>query len=181
MDLGLTDRAVYLSGSDTVLAACAAVLAGEGAQIVDDPGAADIVVAAGVRRPDHDLLELDEADLFAAWGDVTDTVECYRAALPRMIDRGWGRLVWIGSAQARSVDASSDECGAVTTLGMLGLHKVLSAETGTAGLTANAVLRGGPATDVDAAAAVAFLCSAGAAYLTGVSVTVDGGAGSAVF
>jgi NAD(P)-dependent dehydrogenase (short-subunit alcohol dehydrogenase family) len=167
MDLGLTDRTVYLSGSDRVLAACAGVLVEEGAEIVDDPGAADIVVAAGARRPDRDLLELDEADLFAAWGD--------------MIDRGWGRLVWIGSAQARSVDASSDECGAVTTLGMLGLHKVLSAETGAAGVTANAVLRGGPATDVDAAAAVAFLCSVGAAYLTGVSVTVDGGVGSAVF
>jgi 3-oxoacyl-[acyl-carrier protein] reductase len=43
------------------------------------------------------------------------------------------------------------------------------------------VLRGGVSTDDDVAAAVAFLCSEGAGYLTGVTITVDGGVGSAVF
>jgi NAD(P)-dependent dehydrogenase (short-subunit alcohol dehydrogenase family) len=48
-------------------------------------------------------------------------------------------------------------------------------------VTANAVLCGGTATDDDVAAMVAFLCSDGAGYMTGVTVTVDGGVGSAVY
>jgi enoyl-[acyl-carrier-protein] reductase (NADH) len=89
--------------------------------------------------------------------------------------------VWVGTAQAKSVDSERDELAAVVSLGMLGLHKVLAVEAGSSAVTANAVLRGGNASDDDVASTVAFLCSEGAAYLSGITITVDGGAGSAVF
>jgi NAD(P)-dependent dehydrogenase (short-subunit alcohol dehydrogenase family) len=183
MDLGLGGRTVYLSGpDDDTLAACARVLTDEGAVRSPHAEGSDIVVAAGHRRPGSDLLEVgDVAELYDAWLDATHAIDAYRGALPHMTQHTWGRLVWIGTAQARSVDGEHDELAAVVSLGMLGLHKVLTAEAGPNAVTANAVLRGGPATDDDVAAAVAFLCSDGAGYLSGITITVDGGVGSAVF
>ena len=43
------------------------------------------------------------------------------------------------------------------------------------------MLRGGAADADDIAAAVAFLCSEGAGYMSGVTITADGGEGSGVF
>jgi NAD(P)-dependent dehydrogenase (short-subunit alcohol dehydrogenase family) len=141
-----------------------------------------VVVAAGRVRPGSDLLDITDPDeLYAAWADMTTAVDAYRAALPRMLRQKWGRLVWVGSAQARSVDAEADELAAIASLGMLGLNKVVTGEIGSNGITANAVLRGGLATDEDVADAVAFLCSDGAGYLSGITITVDGGVGSAIF
>ncbi len=183
VDLGLSGRVVYLCDpSEAALSVCGAVLAAEGVDVTTDAAAADIVLAAARRSPGSDLLEVDDVEqLMVVWADLTVAVEAYRAALPGMVDRGWGRLIWIGSAQARSIDGDEDELGAVVSLGALGLHKVLTAEAGRHGVTANAVLRGEPAGERDVAAAVAFLCSEGAAYLSGVTITVDGGVGSAVF
>jgi NAD(P)-dependent dehydrogenase (short-subunit alcohol dehydrogenase family) len=98
-----------------------------------------------------------------------------------MVARRWGRFVWIGSAQAKSVDGDDDEIDAVVSLGIMGLHKVVTGEEAPHNVTANTVLRGGEATDEDVANVVAFLCSSGGGYLSGVTLTVDGGAGSAVF
>jgi hypothetical protein len=183
MDLGLHGRTVFFSGlDDPLLAACGRVLSGEGALLVSEPRGASVVVAAGRRRPGSDLLAVEDVgDLYDAWRDATEAIDAYRAALPHMIEHKWGRLVWIGTAQAKSVDAEPDELAAIVSLGLLGLHKVLTAEAGPDGVTSNAVLRGGPATDDDIAAAVTFLCSDGAAYLSGVTIAVDGGVGSAVF
>lgn len=184
MDFGLNGRVVSVCGPDDgALAACRRVLAAEGAVIAESPaGEADVVVAAGHVRPGSDLLDVTDPDeLYAAWADMTTTVDAYRAALPRMLRQKWGRLVWVGSAQARSVDAEADELAAIASLGMLGLNKVVTGEIGSSGITANAVLRGGLATDEDVADAVAFLCSDGAAYLSGITITVDGGVGSAIF
>lgn len=98
-----------------------------------------------------------------------------------MADRRWGRLVWVGTAASRSLDADGDELGAVVTLAMRAVGKVVAAEAGPSNITANAVLHGGDATPDDVAAAVTFLCSEDAGYLTGVTITVDGGAAAAVF
>jgi enoyl-[acyl-carrier-protein] reductase (NADH) len=82
---------------------------------------------------------------------------------------------------ARSLDAGDDEIDAVVSLAMRAINKVIASEAGPSNVTANAVLYGGDATDDDVAAVAAFLCSEGAGYLTGVTVTVDSGTGSAVF
>ncbi|MDO8732618.1 MAG: hypothetical protein Q7L55_08625 [Actinomycetota bacterium] len=188
MDLQLKGRVVSVCGPDEgTIAACRRVLAAEGAVIAESPpGAveaqADVVIAVGRVRPGSDLLEVADPDeLYEAWTDVTNAVDAYRAALPRMLAQKWGRFVWVGSAQAKSVDAEADELAAVASLGMLGLNKVVTGEVGSSGITANAVLRGGMATDEDVANAVTFLCSEGAAYLSGITITVDGGVGSAIF
>ena len=188
MDLQLKGRIVSLCGPEVAaLAACRHVLVAEGAVIVeatpDNPyPQADVVIAVGKARPGSDLLDVANPDeLYETWTDMTNAVDAYRAALPRMLELRWGRFVWIGSGQAKSVDAQEDELAAIASLGMLGLNKVVTGEVGSSGITANAVLRGGLAGDDDVADAVAFLCSDGAAYLSGITITVDGGVGSAIF
>jgi len=184
MNYELAGRSVRLAGPDReVLAACAEHLIAEGAHVLDvEGGEPDIVIVAGARRAGSRLLgDTSAADLYAAWDDAVDAVDCYRAAAQPMTSRGWGRMVWIGNAQAKSVDAAEDEFAAVVSLGILGLHKVIAQELGRGGVTANAVLRGGEANDDDVATAAVFLCSAGASYLSGITIVIDGGVGSAVF
>jgi NAD(P)-dependent dehydrogenase (short-subunit alcohol dehydrogenase family) len=185
MDFELKGRTAVLVGlDDDLAAACADVLTLEGVTVQGESEAAlaDNVVASGYGgRFSGSLPDLAAEDLSEAWGSVLRAVSAYRAALPAMVDRGWGRFIWIGTAQAKALDSAGAELDAIVSLGMMGLHKVIAAEEGWHGLTANSVLRGGPATDMDIANAVAFVCSQGAAYVTGVTFSVDGGAGSAVF
>ncbi len=69
----------------------------------------------------------------------------------------------------------------MVTLAMRAAGKVLAAEAGPFSVTANSVIHGGNATPDDVAATVTFLCSEGAGYITGVTIAVDGGAGTAMF
>jgi NAD(P)-dependent dehydrogenase (short-subunit alcohol dehydrogenase family) len=89
--------------------------------------------------------------------------------------------VWVGSAGSRSLDAGDDQLDAMVTLAMRATNKVVAGELGPGGVTANAVLRSPAASLDEVAATVAFVCSEGAGYLTGVTITVDGGDGSAMF
>jgi NAD(P)-dependent dehydrogenase (short-subunit alcohol dehydrogenase family) len=183
VDLGIDGRVAFVAGADHgVGQACARALVAEGVQLVSAPAACDIVVAHGDRQKPSSVLDpaaLEE--LRAAWDSVVEAVESYRAALPAMEARRWGRLIWIGSAQAKSIDGNGDEFDAIRSLAVMGLHKVVTAEEAPHNVTANTVLRGGDASDDDIAATVTFLCSEGAAYLSGTTIVVDGGAGSAVF
>lgn len=132
------------------------------------------------------------------------------AALPGMIERGWGRVVTIGSSGVvqpiPGLALSNGVRGAIA-----GWSKTLADEVATKGVTVNMVLPGRIATDrvaeLDAAkagktgqsvaavqeasrktiplgrygnpeefaAAVVFLCSAPASYITGSMMRVDGG------
>ena len=185
MDLGVAGRTALVTGADFDDGrACAALLAAEGADVVTDAAEAphtDIVVLSTTRHPGSRLDLMSAEELLQVWDPVADAVAVYKAALAGMVARRWGRIVWIGSAAARSLDADDDELGAVTSLGMRGLHKVISAEAGASNVTANAVLRAREAAPDDVAAAVTFLCSTWAGYLTGVTITVDGAVGAAMF
>ncbi len=184
MNLGLEGRVFDIVGEPGGIAqACAAALVAEGA-VPADAGRndVDIVIAYGKTRPGSTLVGCtNPEELHGAWDAVVGAVARYREVLPAMASRRWGRFVWLGSAQAKSIDGGNDELDAVVTLAMMGLHKVIAAEEGPSNLTANVVLHGGSATDDDVAAVVAYLCSEDATYVSGVTITVDGGTGSAVF
>jgi NAD(P)-dependent dehydrogenase (short-subunit alcohol dehydrogenase family) len=184
MDLGIGGRTALVMGAqDAVGAACRRALTGEGVRVVTElAGDVDIIVSHGGANPGTGVVDVTSADqLHRAWDAVVDAVAAYRQALPAMSSRGWGRFVWVGTAAAKSLNADDDELGAIVSLAMMAAHKVVAAEAGPSNVTANAVLRGGTATDDDVADMVAFLCSEGAGYITGVTVTVDGGVGSSVY
>jgi NAD(P)-dependent dehydrogenase (short-subunit alcohol dehydrogenase family) len=184
MDYRIGGRTALVVGQpDPAATACMDVLVSEGARLVvfDDAESADIVVAIGRTYPASDVLAVSLDDLYGSWDDVVDTIAVYHRALPHMQAQRWGRFVWVGTAASRSLDADHDDLNVVATLGMRALHKVIAFDEGPANVLANAVLRGSHTTAADVAAAVAFLCSEGSGYLTGVTLSVDGGVGSSVF
>jgi len=122
--------------------------------------------------------------------------------LPRMRERGWGRVVAVGSMSVREPISALQLSNAYRP-GLVAAFKVLAKQSAADGVTLNTVLPGRIATDrifdtagspeaaeaaardavpagrlgtVDElAAAAVFLCSARASYVTGTTLLVDGG------
>ena len=132
------------------------------------------------------------------------TFHCTQAALPDMIDGGWGRVVNISSSSAQTGQPYMVHYAAAKA-GVIGLTKALAREVGPHGVTVNTIppstvdtpmlreserrgLLGGPVEDIaqripvrrigtpeDIAAACAFLVSDEAGYVTGQVFGVNGG------
>jgi len=119
-----------------------------------------------------------------------------RAAVPVMRRGGWGRIVMVSSVTGPVMAMRQDAGYAAAKAAMLGLTRSLAVDLAADGITANAVAPGwiatgsqtdderrqGQVTPVrrsgtadEVAWPVAWLCTPGAAYLTGQCLVVDGG------
>jgi 3-oxoacyl-[acyl-carrier protein] reductase len=119
-----------------------------------------------------------------------------KAALPPMKQRRWGRIVMVSSVTGPVMAMRGDVAYAASKAGMIGLTRALAVDTADSGITVNAVAPGwiatGSQTPAEAiegrytpvgrsgragevAAAIGWLCTPGASYITGQCLTVDGG------
>ncbi len=171
-------------------------------EVEEQVGAVEVLVAnAGITR-DGLLVRMSEDD-FAAVIDtnLTATWRLAKRVVPKMMKARWGRIVVVSSVGAY-IGAPGQANYAASKAGLIGLTRSIAREYGPRGITANVVAPGPIATDMlatmpedrraalgaqvpvgrigtpdEVAAAVSFLASEAAAYITGAVLPVDGGIG----
>ena len=160
----------------------------------------DILVNnAGVTRDNLFLRMKDEEWETVLDVNLTAAFRLSRAAVKGMMRRRYGRIVNIGSVVGSTGNPGQGNYAA-SKAGLIGLTKALAAEVASRNITVNLVAPGfiaSPMTDAlndkqregilgsvpmgrlgegkDVAAAVAYLASSEAAYVTGVTLHVNGG------
>jgi 3-oxoacyl-[acyl-carrier protein] reductase len=154
-------------------------------------------------RPVEDVSDEDWAAVVAA--NLTSTFVCTRAVVPGMKARGWGRIVNISSGAGRSVSLTGIQAYASAKAGQIGFTRQTAHELGPAGITVNCIAPGfvlsNPSTErqwesygeqgqadllagiavrrlgrpEDIAHAVRFFVAEASSWVTGQTLSVDGG------
>lgn len=165
-------------------------------------GPVEILVAnAGITR-DTLVLRMDDE----AWGDVLDTnlsgaFRVAKRALGKMVRQRRGRIIFVSSVGA-FIGSAGQANYAASKAGLVGMARSMAREVASRSITVNVVAPGLVETNMlaalgeerrsefaaqvpvgrvarpdEIAEAVGFLASAGAAYITGAVLPVDGGLG----
>jgi 3-oxoacyl-[acyl-carrier protein] reductase len=165
-------------------------------------GPIEVLVAnAGITR-DGLLMRMSDEDFNAVIDtNLAGAFRCARRASKGMIKARWGRVVFISSVVGLYGSAGQANYSASKSA-LVGLARSISRELGGRGITANVIAPGFVETDMTAelpedlkktylagipagrfafshevAAAVRFIASVDAAYITGAVIPVDGGLG----
>ncbi len=172
------------------------------ARVAEELGPVEVLVASAgitrdgllVRMPDDDFESVLATNLTATW-------RCAKAVVPGMMRARWGRIIALSSV-AGYVGAPGQTNYAASKAGLIGLVRSIAREYASRGITANVVAPGPIDTEMfaatppaaraaleaqvpvgrigipdEVAAAVTFLASDTAAYITGAVLPVDGGLG----
>jgi 3-oxoacyl-[acyl-carrier protein] reductase len=172
------------------------------AGIAREHGGIDVLVNnAGIIRRGT-LQTVTEQDWDAVMAvNLKGTFNCCKHAVPWMLGRDRGRIVNVASISGRAGDITSAPGYGPSKAGMINLTKTLAAELAPHGITVNAVAPHAIATEMsgqwseekrqriiqsiplgrlglpeEVAAAVAFLASAEAGFITGATLDINGGA-----
>ena len=170
------------------------------ARVAEELGPIDVLVNnAGITR-DGTILKMT----YQMWKEVIDTNlgGCFnmaKAVFPGMRERGWGRIVNIGSINGQAGQYGQVNYAAAKS-GIHGFTKALAQEGARSGVTVNAIAPGYIDTDMVAAVpddvldkivaripvgrlgqaheiarGVAFLCSEEGGFVTGSTLSINGG------